>query len=78
MQHDVLIGNRKVAGGAQRRTKWGLLHQGSIQDAGNASDLAERFSRRHRVVALTAGIQIEAIELARSKYATKEWMRRIC
>lgn len=29
-QHDVMIGERKVAGGAQRRTKNGFLHQGTI------------------------------------------------
>jgi lipoate-protein ligase A len=28
--YDVMIGGRKVAGGAQRRTKHGYLHQGSI------------------------------------------------
>ncbi len=31
--HDVLSSGRKVAGGAQRRTRRGLLHQGSIQGA---------------------------------------------
>lgn len=29
-RYDVMMGNRKVGGGAQRRTKAGFLHQGSI------------------------------------------------
>lgn len=29
-KYDVVLGGRKIAGAAQRRTKWGLLHQGSI------------------------------------------------
>ena len=33
VRHDVMDGERKIAGGAQRRTKRGLLHQGSIQTA---------------------------------------------
>ena len=31
--YDVMIGNKKAAGGAQRRTKEGFLHQGSIHIA---------------------------------------------
>ena len=29
-KYDVMLGGRKIAGAAQRRTKAGLLHQGSI------------------------------------------------
>ncbi len=32
-QYDVMIGDKKIAGAAQRRTKAGLLHQSSIQIA---------------------------------------------
>ena len=82
VQHDVLIENRKVAGGAQRRTKCGLLHQGSIQNAGGArgiaAGLAERFSSRRRVISLAPEIQAEAVQLAHSKYATEAWTQRIC
>lgn len=30
VQYDVMVLNKKIAGGAQRRTKQGLLHQGSV------------------------------------------------
>ena len=33
VRHDILSAGKKIAGGAQRRTKAGLLHQGSIQVA---------------------------------------------
>lgn len=33
VRHDILSAGEKIAGGAQRRTKAGLLHQGSIQVA---------------------------------------------
>ena len=43
-QHDVMIDGRKIAGAAQRRTREGLLHQGSIQcDA--APDLEKSLPR---------------------------------
>ncbi|MCU0750808.1 MAG: hypothetical protein MUF13_14815 [Akkermansiaceae bacterium] len=44
VRHDVLVFGRKVAGAGQRRTREGLLHQGSLQGAavlpGIARDLA--------------------------------------
>ena len=81
VQHDVLIADRKVAGGAQRRTKCGLLHQGSIQRvddaAGISAALVSRFSSRHSTIRLASEIQIAAALLAGEKYATDEWTRRI-
>jgi lipoate-protein ligase A len=41
VRYDLVDGTRKIAGGAQRRTKRGLLHQGSIQAEGLTSDLTE-------------------------------------
>lgn len=81
VQHDVLIANRKVAGGAQRRTKCGLLHQGSIQETDRAQfaadGLAEHFSSRVKAVPLPPEIRSAARDLARTKYATEAWNRRV-
>jgi lipoate-protein ligase A len=77
---DVMLRGRKIAGAAQRRTRRGLLHQGSIQniDVGNA--LAKRFAR-----ALASQIdnrEIEdaivrrAEEIARQKYGTEAWLQK--
>src|SRR6266699_294623 len=42
---DVMLNGRKVAGAAQRRTRAGLLHQGSIRDVDLAEDFGERFAQ---------------------------------
>ena len=42
---DVMIDGRKIAGAAQRRTRRGLLQQGSIQGFAMNIDLAERFAQ---------------------------------
>src|SRR5215471_13422225 len=42
---DVMVNGRKIAGAAQRRTRRGLLHQGSIQSITLENDLAQRFAR---------------------------------
>ena len=81
VQHDVLIADRKVAGGAQRRTKCGLLHQGSIQRvddaAGISAALVCEFGSQHSTRPLASEIQIAAALLSREKYATEEWTRRV-
>ncbi len=81
VENDVLIAGRKVAGGAQRRTKCGLLHQGSIREIGDAARLSSAlirgFSARHSAVPLAREIVESAALLAREKYATAEWTRRV-
>jgi lipoyl(octanoyl) transferase len=77
---DVIESGRKIAGAAQRKTRCGLLHQGSIQRA----NLDERF---RTVFAKLLGKQITsgnvegavlraAEELAATKYAADAWLRR--
>src|SRR5438552_387064 len=45
VQADVMLNDRKIAGAAQRRTRAGLLHQGSIQRVELGNGLAERFAK---------------------------------
>src|SRR5206468_12686154 len=45
VQADVMLNDRKIAGAAQRRTRAGLLHQGSIQGVDLGNGLAERFAK---------------------------------
>jgi lipoate-protein ligase A len=77
---DVMIDGRKIAGAAQRRTRRGLLQQGSIQGIELENGLAERFAQ-----ALSANcserklddeILRRAQELAELKYATHAWLRK--
>ena len=88
---DVMLSGRKIAGGAQRRTRVGLLHQGSIQlatgrvrptgglvDLGNG--LAERFAKelggQWIERKLDETILSRAFEIAAQKYETAAWLRR--
>ena len=77
---DVMIDGRKVAGAAQRRTRAGLLQQGSIQGVDLANGFADRFAR-----ALSANcserksneeILNRARELAQRKYGADSWLRK--
>lgn len=85
-RYDVLCGGRKYAGAAQRRTRDGILHQGSIDlkaSGGNSAILAEKL-----ITALEKQFEIGFIEfnvsreflrdaetLAGMKYATEQWNR---
>ena len=77
---DVTMNGRKIAGAAQRRTRRGLLQQGSIQGLEIDDGLADRFAR-----ALSANCEKRrpndkllnvARALARDKYGAASWLRR--
>ena len=77
---DVMMDGRKIAGAAQRRTRRGLLQQGSIQGFAMKTDLAQKFAQ-----ALSANcsefkaneeIFRRAREFAQQKYGTESWQRR--
>jgi lipoate-protein ligase A len=79
-ESDLLTGDRKIAGAAQRRTRWGLLHQGSIQGCALAEDfasrLAENFAREIAGRPLSEKELEEAQALATEKYASAVWQLR--
>ena len=77
---DVMMDGRKIAGAAQRRTRRGLLQQGSIQGFARKTDLAQKFAQ-----ALSANcsefeaneeIFRRAQEFAQQKYGTESWLRK--
>src|SRR5205823_12131413 len=88
---DVMLNGRKIAGAAQRRTRRGLLQQGSIQltvrrvrptggnvDLGNG--LAQRFARALADArcekSLDKSLMERAEKIAEQKYGTDSWLRR--
>jgi lipoate-protein ligase A len=75
---DVLIEGTKIAGAAQRRTRTGLLQQGSIQVEPLSTDFAVRFARAlcssARTKPLEGEITRRAREIAEQKYARREWL----
>ena len=80
VEADVLLEGRKIAGAAQRRTRAGLLHQGSIQHAALPQDFGEAFAAAlcpgRRRVKLSMAVLREAQLIATRRYATDEWLRR--
>ena len=77
---DVMIDGRKIAGAAQRRTRRGLLQQGSIQGITMNTDLAEKFAQALSTNCSEFEINEEvfqrARELAQQKYGTDSWLRK--
>jgi lipoate-protein ligase A len=78
---DVVADGRKLAGAAQRRTKWGLLHQGSIATRVTTEQLADGFRGMLGVeftpYALTAAETDLAGTLTVEKYRTETWNHRV-
>jgi lipoate-protein ligase A len=77
---DVMMDGRKIAGAAQRRTRRGLLQQGSIQGFARKTDLAQKFAQALSTncseFKITKAILKQAQEVAQQKYVTESWQRR--
>ena len=85
VRFDIVAAERKLSGAAQRRTREGLLHQGSIllPDPARNADLrrafAQAFAARLELAMspgdLTAAESARAADLERDRYATDAWNR---
>ena len=80
VQYDIVACGVKIAGAAQRRTRWGLLHQGSIQAPieirRHADTLCTALSGRVAAGRIDAEVQEAAEQIAGDRYATDAWMRK--
>jgi len=81
VRYDIVAGAAKLAGAAQRRTRWGLLHQGSIHLPATvrnqrASGLAKTFAPDIQQTDITPATLHAAEQIARQKYATEGWLRK--
>ncbi len=79
-QFDLVVETRKIVGGAQRRNRFGMLHQGSIQalnlPANFPAQLAGAFSKKITSRDLLASEVSAAETLSQAKYATPTWLER--
>jgi len=77
---DLMMDGRKIAGAAQRRTRRGLLQQGSIQGFAMNTDLAQRFaqvlSANCSEFEITKAILKQAQKVAQQKYGTESWLHK--
>ena len=77
---DVMVNGRKVAGAAQRRSRAGLLQQGSIRDVDLGNGLANQFATELSEVrnqrSLHKVLIERAREIAEQKYGVVDWLRK--
>ncbi|MEK0446036.1 MAG: hypothetical protein RLZZ399_1357 [Verrucomicrobiota bacterium] len=77
VRSDLIRNGKKIAGAGQRRSRAGLLHQGSVQipesEHPSGRTLAERMSRVVEAFSLTPDILKAAEALASDKYANPAW-----
>lgn len=77
---DLISDGRKIAGAAHRRSRAGLLHQGSIQQNNLPNrfraDLAGTLCQRFGQETLPLAVMDRAAEIAETKYGTTEWLTR--
>jgi lipoyl(octanoyl) transferase len=77
---DVLLAYKKIAGAAQRRSRRGLLQQGSIQNValppGFNVDFVANLSSNVLARTINPASIERAAELAAAKYASEVWLRR--
>lgn len=77
---DVLSNGRKIAGAAQRRTRRGLLQQGSIQNVDLSNEFADQFASElcsqcyHKT--LDERLVGRAHEIAEQRYGAASWLQR--
>ena len=80
VESDVMMNDEKVAGSAQRRTRHGLLHQGTVIVLNLGIDfgknVAANLASKVKPGRITEAILGEAMDLAASKYGTDAWLKR--
>ncbi len=82
VRHDVVGGfGDKLCGGAQRRTRRGFLHQGSVRVPGLPGDFPGRFAAALGAAIVSfvpaGGVLDRADELAVARYGTADWHFRV-
>lgn len=77
---DILRGGRKIAGGAQRRSRDGFLYQGSVQGLSVDDNFSERLGAAlaQRVSEWVPKADWESLrdELVATRYGSAEWNQR--
>ena len=80
VEHDLVLDGTKIAGGAQRRTRKGLLHQGSVQGLpglgrGFGKTLAHTLSSSVEEWAAPRNFDEQVETLAKDKYACADFLQ---
>jgi len=74
VSHDVVEGTRKLLGGAMRRSRAGVLYQGSLQGAApDPGELARALAESVRDFSPLGAVEDKAADLERERYGTEAW-----
>ena len=80
VSYDVMVNEQKIAGAAQRRSRRGLLQQGSIQNVKLPAGFRERFiaelCEQPNIIEIAPGLLKQAQLLADTKYGSDAWLHR--
>jgi lipoyl(octanoyl) transferase len=79
VQADVMLNGQKIAGAAQRRTRGGLLQQGSIQNVDIPVRFDEKLTRQLSGDCVKRQIDARVLERAKKieqKYGSEGWLRK--
>lgn len=81
--YDLMVGGKKVGGAAQRRTKWGYLHQGSISLCLPPLSILEKvvkekllFEAMQKYTYCLFSQELNVIDLQEGRYALKEEIKK--
>lgn len=81
VRYDIIAARGKVAGAAQRRTRTGLLHQGSIQGMPRPAEVAALLGKTFATNLIRRPLSPDelaaGVSLAAARYATEAWLRRM-
>jgi lipoate-protein ligase A len=72
--YDIVVGSRKILGGAMRRSRQGILYQGSLLAAASPASLAEALAGEVLSLENLPALETSAVHLVSKRYGDPAWL----